>query len=86
MQVTAVATAMTSMIKTLNVFPTERNIVNRERTNHAYGISPYLVSKLAAELPVGALLPALFGALVYPATGLHRSWTRYSASSYDVDM
>jgi hypothetical protein len=45
--------------------------VSRERAGGGYGALPYLGAKLAAELPVGALFPALFGALVYPATGLN---------------
>lgn len=39
---------------------------------------PYLLSKLAAELPVGALFPALFGCLVYPATGLNPKPRRFA--------
>jgi ABC-type multidrug transport system ATPase subunit len=70
LQVAAVGTAMSSLIKTLNVFPRERAIVARERARAAYPPGPYLAAKLAAELPVGALFPALFGALVYPAAGL----------------
>ena len=34
-------------------------------------VLPYLLSKLAAELPIGALFPALFAAITYPATGLN---------------
>lgn len=32
---------------------------------------PYFGAKLAAELPVGALFPLLFGSVVYPLTGLN---------------
>lgn len=49
----AINTAMSSLVKTLNVFPRERTIVTRERGQQAYGILPYLSAKLAAELPVG---------------------------------
>lgn len=31
---------------------------------------PYFLSKLAAELPVTAIFPILFGAIMYPMTGL----------------
>ena len=44
---------MSSLVKTLNVFPRERTIVNRERAKNSYGTIPYLTAKLAAELPVG---------------------------------
>jgi len=30
---------------------------------------PYLLAKLAAELPVGAFFPLAFGAVVYPMAG-----------------
>jgi len=77
LQVAAVGTAMSSLIKTLNVFPKERTIVQRERARAAYPVLPYLLSKLAAELPIGALFPALFGAVVYPATGLNPKFSRF---------
>ena len=69
-QVSCIGTAMTSLIKTLNVFPSERTIVQRERSRAAYPVISYFASKLAAELPIGALFPAIFGAVVYPCTGL----------------
>lgn len=78
LQVSAVGTAMSSLIKTLNVFPSERTIVTRERSRAAYPVLPYLLSKLAAELPIGALFPALFGAVVYPATGLNPRLSRFA--------
>ena len=70
LQVSAVGTAMTSLIKTLNVFPQERTIIQRERSRAAYPVFSYFASKLAAELPIGAVFPAMFGAFVYPCTGL----------------
>ena len=53
--------------------------MGRERARAGYGVLPYLASKLAAELPVGALFPALFGCLVYPATGLNPSPKRFAS-------
>ncbi|CAG9467340.1 unnamed protein product [Pedinophyceae sp. YPF-701] len=76
LQVAAVNTAMSSLVKTLNVFPRERVIVTRERSKRAYAVAPYFLSKVAAELPVGALFPLAFGAVVYPLCGLNRSWKR----------
>lgn len=70
LQVSAVGTAMSSLVKTLNVFPKERTIVSRERARSPYPVLPYLLSKLAAELPIGAIFPAIFAGLVYPTTGL----------------
>ena len=46
-QVVAVNTAMSSLVKTLNVFPRERTIVTRERAKKAYHILPYFCSKCA---------------------------------------
>jgi ABC-type multidrug transport system ATPase subunit len=70
LQVSAINAAMSSLVKTLNVFPRERLLVQRERARGAYGALPYLAAKLVAELPVSALYPLAFGAVVYPATGL----------------
>lgn len=48
----------------------------------AYDVLPYFGAKLAAELPVGAVFPLLFGAVVYPLTGLNPRPSR-SAQSAD---
>jgi len=77
LQVSAVGVAMTAMIKTLNVFPQERTIVTRERSRAAYPVFPYLVAKLAAELPVGAIFPAMFGSILYPSAGLNAKISRF---------
>ncbi|GIL74117.1 hypothetical protein Vretifemale_4169 [Volvox reticuliferus] len=78
LQVAAINTAMSSLVKTITIFPKERTIVARERARQSYGILPYLSAKLAAELPVGAIFPVLFGALVYPTCGLHPSLARFA--------
>ena len=70
LQVAAVSTTMTSLMKTLTTFSKERRIVARERSGGAYALAPYFCAKLAAELPVSAVFPALFGTLVYPCAGL----------------
>jgi len=70
LQVAAINTAMASLMKTLGVFPKERVLVNRDRSNGAYAVAPYFASKLAAELPVSATFPLIFGAVVYPMCGL----------------
>jgi ABC-type multidrug transport system ATPase subunit len=83
LQVCAINAAMSSLVKTLNVFPRERLLVQRERARGAYGATPYLAAKLVAELPVSALYPAAFGAVVYPLTGL-RATPRAFASFLGV--
>ena len=74
---------MSSLVKTLNVFPRERTIVQRERAKGSYAVAPYFGAKLLAESPIGALFPALFASIVYPAAGLHPKFSRcvYRASS-----
>ena len=47
---------MSSLVKTLSVFPRERVIVTRERAKGSYSTAPYLAAKLAAELPIGELI------------------------------
>ncbi|GAX74296.1 hypothetical protein CEUSTIGMA_g1745.t1 [Chlamydomonas eustigma] len=71
LQVAAINTAMSSLVKTLSAFPRERVIVARERAKDSYSTAPYLTAKLAAELPIGAIFPLLFGLLTYPLCGLH---------------
>eukprot|EP00898_Chlorokybus_atmophyticus_P002073 jgi/Chlat1/2867/Chrsp195S03022 len=78
LQVACINTAMSSLIKTLSAFPRERSIVDKERAKGAYSVGPYMAAKLAAELPVGALFPLLFGAIVYPLTGLNPSPARFA--------
>jgi hypothetical protein len=75
-QVSAINAAMASLVKTLNVFPKERMLVQRERAKGSYAVAPYFVSKLAAESPIGALFPLLFAAIVYPSARLHPKLSR----------
>lgn len=58
------------LFKTLNLFPPEKALVSDERARGAYGALPYFLSKVLAELPVAALYPLVFSAVVYPMTGL----------------
>ncbi len=78
LQVCAVNAAMSSLVKTLALFPRERTVVARERAAGAYAVAPYFLAKLAAELPTGAIFPALFGAAVYPCCGLYASAPRFA--------
>lgn len=77
LQVAAVNCAMSSVTKTLSVFSQERVIIERERSKGYYDVAPYFGAKLAAESPIGAVFPLLFGALLYPTTGLHPKASRY---------
>lgn len=71
LQVAAINTAMAALTKTVGVFPKERAIVDRERAKGSYALGPYLLSKLLAEIPVGAAFPLMFGAVLYPMARLH---------------
>ncbi|KAL4301667.1 hypothetical protein GQ457_10G029600 [Hibiscus cannabinus] len=77
LQVTAINTAMAALTKTVGVFPKERAIVDRERAKGSYALGPYLLSKLIAEIPVGAAFPLMFGTLLYPMAGLHPTLSRF---------
>uniref|UniRef100_A0A383W6T5 ABC transporter domain-containing protein n=1 Tax=Tetradesmus obliquus TaxID=3088 RepID=A0A383W6T5_TETOB len=78
LQVAAINTAMSALVKTITVFPKERAIVNRERTRKAYNVLPYLSAKLLAELPVSCVFPLVFGVVVYPFTGLNPKPVRFA--------
>eukprot|EP00177_Eucheuma_denticulatum_P001468 GFKZ01002636.1.p1 GENE.GFKZ01002636.1~~GFKZ01002636.1.p1 ORF type:complete len:690 (+),score=80.33 GFKZ01002636.1:234-2303(+) len=70
LQVCTINTAMTVIVKTLNVFPREGVLVNRERARGSYSILQYFVSKLIAEMPVSAFYPLIFSVTVYPMVQL----------------
>ena len=73
LQVAAVNTAMTSLIKATTSFVQEKLIINRERRSIAYPVLPYFVAKLAAEAPLAAVFPCMTGAIIYKLCGLNRS-------------
>lgn len=77
LQVVAINTAMSALTKTVNVFPKERQVVDRERAKNSYALGPYLLSKLIAEIPVGASFPLLFGSILYPMARLNPSLGRF---------
>eukprot|EP00249_Psilotum_nudum_P023396 c28857_g1_i1 orf=512-2548(+) len=86
LQVAAINTAMAALTKTLNVFPKERQIVNREYAKGSYALGPYLLAKLIAETPVGASFPLIFGAILYPMACLHPRLERFSKFSAIVTV
>ncbi|OMO60539.1 ABC transporter-like protein [Corchorus capsularis] len=77
LQVAAINTAMAALTKTVGVFPKERAIVDRERAKGSYALGPYLLSKLIAEVPVGAAFPLIFGTVLYPMARLHPTLSRF---------
>lgn len=83
LQVAAINTAMAALTKTVGVFPKERAIVDRERAKGSYTLGPYLLSKLLAEIPIGAAFPLVFGSILYPMARLHPTVSR-SGSGHSV--
>ncbi|XVE74728.1 hypothetical protein DITRI_Ditri12bG0041000 [Diplodiscus trichospermus] len=77
LQVAAINTAMAALTKTVGIFPKERAIVDRDRAKGSYSLGPYLLSKLIAEIPVGAAFPLMFGAVLYPMARLHPTLSRF---------
>ncbi|WOL02861.1 ABC transporter G family member 7 [Canna indica] len=78
LQVAAINTAMAALTKTVGVFPKERAIVERERAKGSYDLGPYLLSKLLAEIPIGAAFPLIFGTILYPMARLHPTFSRFA--------
>jgi ABC-type multidrug transport system ATPase subunit len=70
LQVCCINSAMASLTKATTAFSIEKEIVDRERSSGSYSILPYFSSKICAELPVAALFPLIFSAVVYPMTNL----------------
>uniref|UniRef100_A0A7S1ERH2 Probable ATP-dependent transporter ycf16 n=1 Tax=Timspurckia oligopyrenoides TaxID=708627 RepID=A0A7S1ERH2_9RHOD len=79
LQVACINSAMLSLVKTLYIFPIEKDVVQREQSRGAYNVLPYMLSKLAADLPVGAIFPAVFGTTVYTMSGLQRSLVKFGS-------
>jgi len=81
---------MAALTKTVGVFPKERAIVDRERAKGSYSLGPYLLSKLLAELPIGAAFPLMFGTVLYPMARLHptlqRSVSILASTSYSLNQ
>jgi ABC-type multidrug transport system ATPase subunit len=71
LQVAAINTAMTAVMKATTSFVTEKLIVQRERRTETYAVFPYFLSKLMAEVPLSAFFPCLFGVIMYKLCGLN---------------
>ena len=62
---------------TVNAFPVEKRIVDRERTAGAYAVLPYYAAKWIAEFPFVALGPILFSCIVYWMIGFVNEASRF---------
>ncbi|KAI8025268.1 ABC transporter G family member 7 [Camellia lanceoleosa] len=78
LQVAAINMAMAFLTKTGGVFPKERAIVDRVCAKGSHALGPYLLSKVLAEIPVGAAFPLLFGTILYPMARLRPTLSRFS--------
>jgi ABC-type multidrug transport system ATPase subunit len=66
----AINVAMLSMIKTLQLFKKERSVIDRERAQNEYTALEYLLAKTSAELPLDALVAAVFGWILHRRTDM----------------
>ena len=73
LQVAAVNTAMTSLIKATTSFVTEKIIIQKERKSGSYSVLSYFISKLLAEFPLSVLFPCMTGSIIYKLCGLNSS-------------
>jgi ATP-binding cassette subfamily G (WHITE) protein 2 len=57
----------------INSFPSEREIVLRERAAGSYKVSAYFLSKILAEGVIQVVYPIIFALIVYWLIGLQHS-------------
>eukprot|EP00698_Gefionella_okellyi_P010723 TRINITY_DN2797_c0_g1_i2.p1 TRINITY_DN2797_c0_g1~~TRINITY_DN2797_c0_g1_i2.p1 ORF type:complete len:1272 (-),score=416.47 TRINITY_DN2797_c0_g1_i2:106-3921(-) len=59
-----------NMNTVLHAFPSEKNIIIRDRAAGAYKMSSYIMARYIAELPFELIFPALFAIICYWMVGL----------------
>jgi hypothetical protein len=72
-----ICTAITTfgILATILLFPEEKPVFQREVNNKMYGVGPYFLGKLLAELPSSIFSPLIFNLIVYNYVGLsHVFW------------
>ena len=63
---------MAPFMMTTNTFQGERPVFLREQANKMYGVLPYFIAKILAELPVFIIVPLIFNAITYFSIGYNR--------------
>ncbi|CAM9226513.1 unnamed protein product [Chrysoparadoxa australica] len=69
----AMNVAMVGLLRQLQAFAVERPVISLERLDLGYSMLAYFLSKLAAELPIELIFPAVFGPIVYKMSGLNNT-------------
>ena len=69
--------AFGQMFAILNVFTTEKLIVQREMSARAYRVWPYYMSKVIAEVPFRLIGPFVFCLIAYPLIGFNPEKERF---------
>ncbi|KAJ1451954.1 P-loop containing nucleoside triphosphate hydrolase protein [Pelagophyceae sp. CCMP2097] len=54
----------------LGAFPAERDVLTKERASDVYSIEAWFASRLVVELPISAVFPTVFLAILFPLVGL----------------
>ncbi|KAI8809222.1 P-loop containing nucleoside triphosphate hydrolase protein, partial [Cladochytrium replicatum] len=61
----------------LLVFPSERSVVNKERSSGSYRVSAYFLAKTLAEMPLILTLPIVFLIIAYFMSGLNPNFVAF---------
>ena len=61
----------------INSFPSEREIILRERAAGSYKVSAYFLAKIIAEGVIQIVYPIVFSIMVYFIVGLHHSASKF---------
>lgn len=69
-----------ALMKTINLFSSERPVVEREQMRSKYSSLEYLLSKAIAELPLDVFFAAAFTTMLKAMTGLRIPLTQLTAT------